>query len=103
MTEPIKGVHELRNFSPKLSNGIPKGLTDLGFGKSPFPPSQKIEASCRDLNGDKWEFYRDHLRDWRWRRTATNGRIVGASTEGYINRSDCESNARRMGMVFTPR
>ena len=46
---------------------------------------------------DKWEFYQEANGDWRWRRTAPNGRIVGASTEGYRNKSDCEDNARRNG------
>lgn len=47
------------------------------------------------LNTDKWEFYKDNARMWRWRRVASNGRIVGASTEGYVNKSDCIANARR--------
>ena len=46
---------------------------------------------------DKWEFYKDKLSDWRWRRTATNGRIVGAATEGYKNRTDCIETAKRNG------
>jgi uncharacterized protein YegP (UPF0339 family) len=46
---------------------------------------------------DKWEFYKDNAGKWRWRRTASNGRIVGAATEGYSNKSDCISNARRNG------
>lgn len=46
---------------------------------------------------DLWEFYIDAATKWRWRRTATNGQIVGAATEGYSNRSDCEANARRNG------
>jgi len=46
---------------------------------------------------DKWEFYQDKAGDWRWRRIAPNGSIVGASTEGYKNRSDCVDNARRNG------
>lgn len=49
------------------------------------------------LTNDKWEFYKDSSDEWRWRRTASNGKIVGASTEGYKNRSDCEANARRNG------
>ncbi|TBR37617.1 DUF1508 domain-containing protein [Marinomonas agarivorans] len=44
---------------------------------------------------DKWDFYMDKAGLWRWRRTAPNGRIVGASTQGYANKSDCEENARR--------
>ena len=46
---------------------------------------------------DKWEFYVDDREEWRWRRTATNGRIVGASSQGYNNKSDCIANARRNG------
>lgn len=46
---------------------------------------------------DKWEFYKDSQGEWRWRRTASNGRIVGASTQGYVNYADCEANARRNG------
>ena len=42
-------------------------------------------ASCTDRNGDKWEIYQGGD-GWRWRRTASNGRIVGASTEAYVNR-----------------
>lgn len=46
---------------------------------------------------DKWTFYQDGRGDWRWTRTAPNGRIVGASTEGYHNRADAVANARRHG------
>ena len=46
---------------------------------------------------DKWEFYKDNLGEWRWRRIARNGRIVGASSQGYVNKSDCIENARRNG------
>lgn len=46
---------------------------------------------------DKWEFYQDSSKLWRWRRTASNGRIVGASTQGYVNKSDCIDNAKRNG------
>jgi uncharacterized protein YegP (UPF0339 family) len=46
---------------------------------------------------DKWEFYTDKSGDWRWRRKAVNGRIVGASTEGYRRASACIDNAKRNG------
>ncbi|HAG1192602.1 TPA: DUF1508 domain-containing protein [Salmonella enterica] len=46
---------------------------------------------------DKWEIYQDNKKEWRWRRTASNGRIVGASTEGYSSRYNCVENARRNG------
>ncbi len=46
---------------------------------------------------DTWKIYQDHRGEWRWERKALNGRIVGASTEGYKNRDDCVANARRNG------
>ena len=46
---------------------------------------------------DKWEFYKDNEGKWRWRRIASNGRIVGASSEGYVNKLDCIANAKRHG------
>lgn len=51
------------------------------------------------MNGekDRWEFYKDAQGEWRWRRIAPNGKIVGASTQGYKNKQDCKENARRHG------
>lgn len=46
---------------------------------------------------DKWEFYQDRKGKWRWKRIAPNGRIVGASTEGYSSRANCIANAKRNG------
>lgn len=46
---------------------------------------------------DKWEIYQDAKKEWRWKRTAPNGKIVAASTEGYKNRADCVANAKRNG------
>ena len=46
---------------------------------------------------DKWEIYKDNAEKWRWRRIAKNGAIVGASTQGYVNKSDCTDNAKRNG------
>jgi uncharacterized protein YegP (UPF0339 family) len=58
-------------------------------------------ASCKESNGDIWEIYQSGS-EWRWRRTAANGRIVGQSSEGYNNRADCIANARRNGMSCNP-
>lgn len=44
---------------------------------------------------DKFEVYQDKRGEWRWRRTASNGQIVGASSEGYDKRGDCEANMKR--------
>ena len=46
---------------------------------------------------DKLELYKDKKGEWRWRKIASNGEIVGASSEGYKNKADCEANAQRNG------
>lgn len=43
------------------------------------------------------EYYQDRKGEWRWRRIATNKKIVGASSEGYKARRDAEANATRDG------
>ena len=48
---------------------------------------------------DQWKFYKDKKGEYRWRRTASNGEIVGSSHEGYKNRKDCIANAERAGYV----
>jgi len=62
----------------------------------------EMTETCIGSNGDKWEIYQDGAGKWRWRRKASNGRIVGASAEGYENKSDCISNAIRNGMDCSP-
>lgn len=48
---------------------------------------------------DFWYFYTDKAGHWRWRRTAKNGEIVGASTQGYIHYAYCVENAVRNGYI----
>ncbi|MCZ8180983.1 MAG: DUF1508 domain-containing protein [Rhizobium sp.] len=58
--------------------------------------------SCKDKNGDTWEIYKSD--GWRWeRKAAGNNKTVGASTEAYVNKSDCIANAQRNGMTCTPK
>ncbi len=47
------------------------------------------------MTKDTLKIYLDAKKEWRWERKAPNGKTVGASTEGYKNRSDCEANAER--------
>lgn len=61
-----------------------------------------MTAMCNDWKGDKWKIYVGSDNHWRWNRTAANGNIVGASTESYVNRSDCIANAKRNGMTCDP-
>lgn len=46
---------------------------------------------------DKWELYEDNKGEWRWRRTAPNGNIVGRATEGYKAKADAVKNAEHYG------
>ena len=46
---------------------------------------------------DKVELYKDKNDKWRWKRIAPIGEVVGASTQGYANKSYCKENARRNG------
>ena len=46
-------------------------------------------------NNDSIKLYKDKASQWRWRRVSTNGRIVGASSEGYSRKSACKDNAQR--------
>jgi len=48
---------------------------------------------------DKFHFYRDARKEWRWTLKAPNGEVIGASTEGYKRKKDCVSNAERLGYV----
>ena len=41
------------------------------------------------------EIYKDKKGEFRWRRTASNGEIIGASSEGYDSRKNAEANANR--------
>ena len=48
----------------------------------------------------KWEFYKNEENKWRWKRSTTNGINVGVTAEGYLsymNKADCERNARLNG------
>jgi len=43
----------------------------------------------------KLEIFEDKKGEFRWRRTASNGEIVGASSEGHKARKDCQANTNR--------
>lgn len=59
-----------------------------------------MDGNPKQLGGDdRWDIYTDKKGGHRWRRTATNGNITGASSESYAAKSDCEANARRNGMT----
>ena len=54
-----------------------------------------IQVGTDDGHADTISFYRDRGGKWRWRKTAPNGRIVLASTEGYDHKDDAVKNMQR--------
>lgn len=46
---------------------------------------------------DTWEFYQDDSDEYRWRRTASNGQIVGAANESFSSEDAAADNARLQG------
>lgn len=38
----------------------------------------------------RFELYKDHKSEWRWRLRTQNGNVVADSAEGYEHRTDCE-------------
>jgi len=53
-----------------------------------------IDGEVIHAHTNGFEFYKSSLlRKWRWRITANNGKIIGASSQGYWNLSECKYNA----------
>jgi len=44
---------------------------------------------------DGFEIFRDRRGHYRWRRVDAAGEVVGAASEGYASRADCEANMSR--------
>ena len=101
------GISELENQnlirSQNAENTYFK-ITELGYEVSDLLSSNHpaLTDSYTAPNGDKWKIYQDAAGHWKWRRTASNNNIVGASGESYRHRSDCIANAKRNGMEGTP-
>lgn len=58
--------------------------------RNPFP--DRLEEPVYSPPKPKHSLYKDKTGKWRWRIIATNGEVIGASTEGYSNKSSCEKN-----------
>ena len=46
------------------------------------------------------EFYTDEAGDTRWRLKAANGKIIGASSEGYADPEDAMDNADQLASAL---
>lgn len=51
----------------------------------------------------KWEFYQDKAAKFRWRRIASNGNVIGASSQGYVTLKDCVHNASIFSYAGDPK
>lgn len=67
----------------------------MNFDRNPL--NKLLNGKVMETRNDDWNFYLDKANLWRWKRKASNGRIVGASTQGYKLKADCISNAKRNG------
>lgn len=47
-----------------------------------------------------FEIYRDKRRKFRWRVTASNGEIVGASSQGFVRKKDCNRNGEKLARAL---
>lgn len=97
--EDKRGEHRWRRTA---SNGNIVGAACEGYSKKSDCTANAerhgMDGNPNSLGGsDKWEFYTSDNGDHRWRRKASNGEIVGASSEGYSSKADCEANAQRNG------
>jgi uncharacterized protein YegP (UPF0339 family) len=48
---------------------------------------------------NKFRFYRDARKEWRWTCIAPNGETIGASSEGFKRKAGMLKNAKAMGFV----
>jgi len=58
-----------------------------------------MDVTLEDQDDDRPDVvrvYRDTAGEYRWRRSAPNGRILADSSEGYRHKDECERMARRV-------
>lgn len=88
-----KGEYRWKRTS---KNGERVGASTEGY-TSKASCERNMERNKTANPKDKWEFYTDKKGGHRWRRTAVNGRLIGASTQGYAKPADCKANAKKHG------
>lgn len=57
-----------------------------------------IETHDTNPRADRVHVFKDKAGEWRWRRRATNGRIIATSGDGYVN----HSHALKMAVRLNP-
>lgn len=88
------GEHRWRIWAPnaKIIGASPEGFVRR---RGAVDNLKLLEIALRSISTNV-EFYRDADHDWRWRVWGGNSEIVGASSEGYRDRSDAEVNVEQL-------
>jgi uncharacterized protein len=74
----------------KAANGKILGTSGQGY-KAKADCKHGVERIQKDAADKlKFEDYQDAKGEYRWRLKATNGQIIGSSSEGYKAKADCE-------------
>jgi uncharacterized protein YegP (UPF0339 family) len=50
------------------------------------------------LLADRWQFYKDRIGQWQWRKFIAN-KVVAVSSDGFQSRQSCITNAKTRGYV----
>ncbi len=74
----------------KAANGAILATSGQGY-KAKADCKNGVERIRKDAADKlKFETYQDNNGEYRWRLKATNGQIIGSSSEGYTAKADCE-------------
>ena len=47
-----------------------------------------------------YQKYRDNINEWRWTYRASNHKIIGVSSEGYVAERDCDRSIQLMKQSY---
>jgi uncharacterized protein YegP (UPF0339 family) len=74
----------------KAANGAILATAGQGY-KAKADCKNGVDRIKQDAAGKlKFEPYEDNKKEYRWRLKATNGQVIGASSEGYKAKADCD-------------
>ncbi len=74
----------------KAANGATLATSGQGY-KAKADCKNGVERIQKDVADKlKFEVYEDARKEYRWRLKATNGQVIGSSSEGYKAKADCE-------------
>jgi uncharacterized protein YegP (UPF0339 family) len=65
--------------------------------KSVLPKNSVLVGFAKCEHDITWLLYRDSRHDFRWQARAKNGKVIGASSEGYKVRANATYNAWLFG------